>query len=254
MTTKLKLIAKKELAQDVFELTLEGDIVLNMKAPGQFIHIKVPRHDLILRRPISLSDIDHKNKQCKVVIRPKAEGTWAIVQAELNSELDCLGPLGHGFPIDDLKAQQTALLIGGGIGIPPLLECAKQLHSKGVIVTTLLGFQNKAAVFYEEDFKAYGSVHISTDDGSYCTHGSVVTLLDQLNRPYDAIYACGPRGLNQMVNKRFKIHPLAYISLEERMACGMGACAGCTVLSQDGQRNYRVCKDGPVFKTNEVQP
>lgn len=252
----LTLVAKRSLTHDVTELTLLGDMVAEMLEPGQFLHILPPRTDLILRRPISISTVDLDQKSCTLVLRAQGSGTRAITDLPVGHLLDALGPLGHGFPIDFLKAGDRVLLIGGGIGIPPLLGLAQRLKFEKVTVTTLLGFSDASAIFYEHEFRETGKVHISTDDGSFATAGTVSTLLELFckNETYQAVYACGPRGLNRMVNARFLDHPHAYVSLEERMACGIGACAGCTVETADRLSNRKVCSDGPVFKTGEVLP
>jgi len=251
---KMIIQSKRQLTPNVTELVLKGELVSEMKDPGQFIHVKAPRQDLLLRRPISLAFIDQPTQTCTVVIRADGEGTKAIVNAEIGSHLDVLGPLGHGFPTDFLKEKAKVLLIGGGIGIPPLRELASQLKRKGIEIEILLGFQNQGAVFYEPEFKNLGKVRIATDDGSYGVKGTVKTVIESYcqNEVYDAVYACGPKGLNRMVNVDFRSHPHAYISLEERMACGIGACAGCTVMKDDQSGNLKVCDDGPVFKCGEV--
>jgi len=252
MNQKLTVISNKQLTNNVYELVLKGDLVNQMHTPGQFIHIQVPRPDLILRRPISLAKINQADSTCTIVLRASGQGTQSIVETKIGDTLNVMGPLGNGFPIDFLKKDNNVLLIGGGIGVPPLLECSKQLVEKGVKCTIVLGFINQSAVFYESEFKHYGEVLIATDDGSYQTHGNVKTIIDKLDLTFDAIYACGPTGLTRMVNEHYKDHPNAYISLEERMACGIGACAGCTVTKVNKLSNYKVCSDGPVFKTNEV--
>jgi len=249
---QLKIICKKELSPNVYDLELQGECVKHFDTPGQFIHIKVPRNDLLLRRPISITKINKDNLICKIVMKVMGEGTQAIVNSRIGETLDVLGPLGNGFPTQFLQSNQKVLLIGGGIGCPPLLECAKQLHARNIQCTSVLGFVNKESVFYEDEFKQYSKVYISTDDGSYQTKGNVKTVIDQLNESYDAIYACGPTGLLRMVNQVYENHPHAYISLEERMACGVGACAGCTVKKKQELGNFKVCSDGPVFKTGEV--
>lgn len=243
------------IAKDVYELILEGEMVSEITQPGQFVNVKVPRADLILRRPISISTFDLDHHQMTLVIRASGEGTVSICEVKPLETLDILGPLGHGFPIEFLNERQTALLIGGGIGIPPLLELAKQLKAKAVITTIILGFQTRESAFYLKEFESLGQLWIATDDGSIQTQGTVETVLDQhlSDQDFDAVYACGPKGLNRMINVRFKDHPNAYLSLEERMACGIGTCAACICQKADKpQENLKVCNDGPVFKTNTV--
>lgn len=243
------------IAKDVYELILEGDMVKAMGQPGQFLDIKVPQADLLLRRPISICRIDAVHDQVTLVIRAAGAGTAAICAQKTGATLDVLGPLGHGFPLDFLTAGQSALLIGGGIGIPPLLELSKQLSAAGIKISLVMGFQSAQHAFYQEEFRKYSTVLIATDDGSLGTLGTVETVLDQnyRDRFFDAVYACGPKGLNRMVNDRFRAHPHAYISLEERMACGIGACSACICQkAQDPTENLKVCDDGPVFKTATV--
>lgn len=251
----MTIIENNRVTKDVHEIVLRGKLVAEMKIPGQFINIKVPREDLILRRPISLAAIDPHNQTCTVLIRSEGQGTKSICAMKVGSLLDVMGPLGHGFNYDFLKSGDSALLIGGGIGIPPLFELAKQLVDHGINVTSVLGFTTKDAIFYERQFNEYSEVLISTDDGSYGTHGTVATLLSGqlVDKTYSAIYACGPKGLNRMVNQNYKDHPNAYVSLEERMACGMGACAACVCQRQDDPtKNEKVCDHGPVFRVGEM--
>jgi dihydroorotate dehydrogenase electron transfer subunit len=243
------------IAKNVYELVLEGNMVSEISQAGQFVDLRVPRADLILRRPISISRVDPELHQLTLVIRAGGEGTSSICAVKAGETLDVLGPLGHGFPTDFLSKNQTALLIGGGIGIPPLLELAHRLKAIGVFCTIVLGYLNQDAVFYIEEFEEAGQVWIATDDGSIQTKGTVETVLDQhlSEMTYDAIYACGPKGLNRMVNTRYRNHPHAYVSLEERMACGIGACAACVCQKADKpNENVKVCDDGPVFKTDTV--
>ena len=155
-----------------------------------------------------------------------------------------------------VSAGQKALLIGGGIGVPPLVETAKQLAAKGVEVISVIGFANKDAVILEEELAAYGKVYVTTDDGSYGTKGYVSTIVDELlqTQNFDAIYSCGAPGMLKYVDKTFENHPHAYLSMEARMACGMGACYACVVHLKNAQdtANKRVCEDGPVFETGNI--
>ena len=150
----------------------------------------------------------------------------------------------------------TALLIGGGIGVPPLVETAKQLAAKGVEVVSVLGFATKDAVILEEELSAYGKVYVTTDDGSYGIKGYVSTVVDDLveKQSFDAIYSCGAPGMLKYVDKKFENHPHAYLSMESRMACGMGACYACVVHLRNAKEaaNKRVCEDGPVFETGQI--
>lgn len=250
---KQTILSNIEIAPDIYELILSGEMVDNM-IPGQFVHIQAPRADLLLRRPISVAKIDFNMKCYTILIRADGEGTQSICDAHAGSLLDVLGPLGNGFTTDFLSPTSKVLLIGGGIGVPPLLGLAQELKKKQVELHIMLGFRNKNAVVYEEEFKACGKTIVSTDDGSHGILGTVATIYDLIypDTSFDAIYACGPKGLNRMVNQRFTDHPHAYISLEERMGCGIGACAACVCQKQNSDENIKICQHGPVFKTGEV--
>ncbi len=243
------IVSKRELSKNVFELTLKADIKNVNYSAGQFVHIEVPLKNHILRRPITVAKWDKENETFSVVIRAIGEGTQAITNLSVNQTLNVLLTLGHGFKIEDLKENSQLLLVGGGLGIPALLEAAKAAYLKGLKVTSVLGFATKEAIFYEDEFKAYGDCIICTDDGSQGIKGHVGFGLDSLDMNFDEVYACGPLALSKMVQKRY---PESYLSLEERMACGIGACAGCVVFSADQSANYKVCKDGPIFKAKEV--
>lgn len=252
----MMICSKRILANEVYEIILKGEMVKEMTQAGQFVNLKVPRQDLLLRRPISLCAIDHENNQVTLIIRADGEGTRSIVDQAIGEALDVIGPLGHGFPLDFLKPKQNALLIGGGIGIPPLYELARLLKQKDVTVTILLGFQSAQNVFYVSEFSQFGQVLLATDDGSLGHQGTVETILNTqlIGLDFDAIYACGPKGLNRMVNTRYRNHPHAYVSLEERMACGIGTCAACVCQKADNPKeNVKVCDDGPVFQSGEVK-
>ncbi len=251
----LLIVSQREIAPRIFEMTLSGEMVLDM-APGQFLHLRVPDPSKLLRRPISICQIDKVNKVATIVYRVERAGTAILSQMKAGDRVDTMGPQGNGFDLSVVTSGQKALLIGGGIGVPPLVETAKQLAAKGVDVTSVLGFANKEAVILEEELSAYGKVYITTDDGSYGIKGYVSTVVDDLvqNETYDAIYSCGAPGMLKYVDQKFENHPHAYLSMESRMACGMGACYACVVHLKNAQEaaNKRVCEDGPVFETGKI--
>jgi dihydroorotate dehydrogenase electron transfer subunit len=251
---KQTILRNTEIAPNIYELVMQSDKACEMR-PGQFVHIQVPREDLLLRRPISIAKIDGENSAYTLLIRANGEGTRSICARKAGQTLDILGPLGNGFDTDFLTQGEKVLLIGGGIGVPPLLGLAEALKVKQTDIQIILGFATKSAVVYEEAFRNLGQTIVATDDGSHGILGNVSTILDliQADKEFDAIYACGPKGLNRMVNTRFAAHPHAYISLEERMGCGIGACASCICQKQtDPKKNIKICQHGPVFKTGEV--
>lgn len=243
---------QEEIAERVYELILEGEMVAEMMA-GQFINIKPTRKDLMLRRPISLAKIDQDKQECTIIYRVDGDGTQTFADAKVGDVLDVIGPLGKGFPVDETLAGETAMLIGGGIGVPPLYEVARQLKAAGANVVTVLGFNSKEAVFYEAEFAALGDVHIATADGSHGTHEFVTTIMDTLPEA-DTYYSCGPTPMLRALNERL-IDKRAFISLEERMACGIGACYACVCHPTTGEEtaSKKICVDGPVFRTGEVQ-
>ena len=216
--------------------------------PGQFVHVRCGE-GLLLRRPISICSWSVEGDLIRMVFEARGEGTRWLAQRQVGEELDVLGPLGHGF---QMEPQGRYLLVGGGIGVPPLLGVAAQLGEKAIAV---LGFRNKDAVILEEDFQAAGAkTFIATDDGSYGHHGLVTDLCR--DQDFDCVMACGPAPMLKAVTALAEQRGVpCYVSLEERMACGIGACLGCAVAlnKEDGTQYFgHVCKDGPVFESHRV--
>lgn len=249
----MRLVSQVEIAKRIYQMTLAGDMVGDIR-PGQFLHIRVPDPSKLLRRPISVSSVDKTAGTVTIIYRVERAGTRLLSELSPGQEVNVMGPQGNGFDISLVEEGQTALLIGGGIGAPPMLELAKELAAKGVQVVTVLGFASKSAVILEDELATYGPVTVTTDDGSYGIRGYVSTVIDSWDREFDAVYACGAPGMLSYVDRTFADHPQAFISLEERMACGMGACYACVVPLKDGPEaeSKRVCQDGPVFATGQV--
>ena len=248
----MNVVAQEEIAPTIFELVLQGEMVEAMKA-GQFLHLRVPDDAHLLRRPISISSIDKVKKQCHLIYRIEGSGTAIFSTLKTGDSLDVMGPQGNGFDLSDLEQHSRVLLVGGGIGVPPLLEVAKQLHERGVDVTTVLGFATKDAVILEYELSKYSQVFVTTDDGSYGIKGNVSVVIKEFDNEFDAIYSCGAPGMMKYINQTFYNHPRAYLSLESRMACGMGACYACGLKVPESETiSQRVCEDGPVFKTGTV--
>lgn len=249
----LRVVSQTEIAPRIFKMVLTGQMVQEMKE-GQFLHLRVPDPSKLLRRPISICDIDRETQQVSIIYRIQGMGTELLSQLKSDDFVDTMGPQGNGFDLSMVNQGDKVLLIGGGIGVPPLYATAKALTQKGVEVTAVLGFAHKAAVILEEEMQRVAKVVITTDDGSYGIQGYVSTVVDKLADDFAAIYSCGAPGMLKYVDKKFANHPHAYMSLEERMACGMGACYACVVHLKDRSEaaNKRVCEDGPVFKTGSV--
>ena len=248
----MRVVSQEEIAPAIFELVLEGEMVEAMKA-GQFLHLRVPDDAHLLRRPISISSIDKHKKQCQLIYRIEGSGTAIFSTLKPGDRLDVMGPQGNGFDLSELDNQSKVLLVGGGIGVPPLLEVAKQLYERGVEITTVLGFASKNAVILEDELAQYSQVFVTTDDGTYGIKGNVSVVINECDTEFDAIYSCGAPGMMKYINQTFYDHPRAYLSLESRMACGMGACYACVLKVPDSETvSQRVCEDGPVFKTGTV--
>ena len=248
----MRVVSQEEIAPAIFELVLEGEMVEAMKA-GQFLHLRVPDDAHLLRRPISISSIDKPNNQCHLIYRVEGSGTAIFSSLKPGDRLDVMGPQGNGFDLSELNKDSKILLVGGGIGVPPLLEVAKQLNERGVEITTVLGFATKDAVILEDELSRFSQVFVTTDDGSYGIKGNVSVVINECDTEFDAIYSCGAPGMMKYINQTFYNHPRAYLSLESRMACGMGACYACVLKVPDNETvSQRVCEDGPVFKTGTV--
>ena len=248
----MRVVSQEEIATAIFELVLEGEMIEAMKA-GQFLHLRVPDDAHLLRRPISISSIDKPNNQCHLIYRVEGSGTAIFSRLKADDFLDVMGPQGNGFDLSELDDYCKVLLVGGGIGVPPLLEVAKQLHERCVEITTVLGFSTRNAVILDDQLAKYGQVYVTTDDGSHGIKGNVSAVINEFDTEFDAIYSCGAPGMMKYINQTFHDHPRAYLSLESRMACGMGACYACVLKVPDNETfSQRVCEDGPVFKTGTV--
>lgn len=249
------VVDQHEIAASIYELTLQGELTLEMGEPGQFVHLKVSNAiDPLLRRPISISRIDKQNKQFTLIYRKDGRGTSLLSEKKAGDIVDVLGPLGHGFPIDETNEGETALLIGGGIGVPPLYELSRQLVNKGVKVIHILGFQSENVVFYEGALSEFGKTYVATVDGSYGSQGFVTDVISNEGINFDTLYACGPTPMLKALESNFP-NKKVFLSLEERMACGIGACYACVCHTKTEQNSHsykKVCSDGPVFRAGEV--
>ncbi|WP_084245030.1 dihydroorotate dehydrogenase electron transfer subunit [Planomicrobium okeanokoites] len=248
---RMKVVAQQSIAKHIFELTVEGSLVDEMAVPGQFVHVRVAdSFEPLLRRPISIASIDKENKRFTMIYRAEGRGTQILADKRAGDEIDVLGPLGHGFPVE--QAEKKAFLIGGGIGVPPLYELAKQLNSRGIETVHILGFESKQAIFYEEKFKALGDTHIATVDGSHGTEGFVTHILNELPHDFDTYFSCGPTAMLEAVQWAYP-QKRGFLSYEQRMGCGIGACFACVCRTTKSETDYiKVCSDGPVFPAGVV--
>lgn len=236
----------------LFGLVLEAEQISAMAQPGQFVHIACGDANL-LRRPISICDAE--NGLLKIVFAVKGDGTKWLSERRAGDELDVLGPIGHGFDLS--RAGERPVLIGGGIGVPPMLMTMKQARANGAQPSAILGFRNQSAVILEDEFKALGTTYTATDDGSYGIHGFVSSVLEQHVGEFTSVLCCGPKGMLHALADIAEAHGLpCQVSMEERMGCGIGACLVCVcgLKDKNGETKYgHVCKDGPVFDSKEVE-
>lgn len=234
-----KIAENIPLNANVYKMRLVGD-VSEITAPGQFINIKLD--GLYLRRPISVCDVSKDD----VTIIYKVVGHGTEKMSEMSSgELDVLTGLGNGYDLS--LSGDRPLLVGGGVGVPPLYMLAKQLIAEGKKVSVILGFNTKDEIFYEEEFKKLGAdVYVTTVDGSYGTKGFVTNVLQDID--YSYVYTCGPEPMLKALYRSIKTS--GQFSFEERMGCGFGACMGCSCKTITGYK--RICKDGPVLTKEEI--
>ncbi len=231
-----KILTNENIADKVFKMTLSGD-TSHISATGQFVNIKLD--GMFLRRPISVCDFEEG--MLTLIYKVVGKGTEFMSALKADYELDILTGLGNGYYTG--LAGDKPLLIGGGVGVPPLYALAKTLRGEGKKVSVILGFNSKTDVFYEEEFKALGcDVFVTTADGSYGIKGFVTNALDMVG-DYSYFYTCGPEPMLKAVYGATKTS--GQFSFEERMGCGFGACMGCSCKTKYG--SMRICKDGPVL-------
>lgn len=239
---------QRQIGTGIYDLWLETK-VSKEAVPGQFISIYTNDASKLLPRPISICEIEPNKNRLRVVYRVAGEGTRQFSKLQEGDTIEILGPLGNGFT----KKEKKAILIGGGIGIPPILELAKQLDVKKSIV---LGYRDE--IFLNKEFEPYGDVFLASEDGVHGTKGTVLDAIRECAITGDIIYACGPTPMLRAIQAyALEYNIEAQLSLEERMACGVGACLACVCKSKEIDshshvHNKRVCKDGPVFDAREV--
>lgn len=244
------IVEAKKLPSGGVSMTFQSHgMAAQITGPGQFVHVRCGE-GLLLRRPISICSWSVEGDLIRMVFEARGEGTAWLAQRQEGEALDVLGPLGHGF---QMEPQGRYLLVGGGIGVPPMLGCAKYANGES---TAILGFRSASnAMLLEEFASCCASVRVATDDGSMGHHGFVDALVrEELERNpgYTAVLACGPKPMLRSVAKVAEAFGVpCQVSMEERMGCGVGACLVCACKSSDGHQKH-VCKDGPVFDSKEV--
>ena len=237
--------SNEQIAKNVYRMQLGGDTAGIL--PGQFVNIRVQGQ--FLRRPISVCNVEqplnNATQLLTIIYKVVGVGTEAMSHLPIGTQLDVLTVLGNGYDLS--KAGDAPLLVGGGVGVPPMYMLARQLREMGKAVRVILGFNTKDEVFYEEEFRALGcDVTVTTVDGSHGVKGFVTNALDGKQSYY---YTCGPLPMIKALLQAVGIH--GEVSMEERMGCGFGACMGCTIQTTQGPK--RVCKEGPVFPAEILQ-
>ena len=250
---KCTVISQDCIAKDIYSLWLKTDKIAAQAKPGQFVSVYCNDGGHLLPRPISLCEIDQEKGTLRLVYRVVGKGTEMFSALKAGDSVEVLGPLGNGFPMQETEGKRV-FLIGGGIGVPPMLETAKQLKGEPVLV---MGYRDE--LFLTEEMKKAGELVIATEDGSAGTKGNVLDAIRENDLKADMIFACGPKPMLRALKAYGLEHNIpCYVSMEERMACGVGACLGCVCQSTEVDhhsqvKNKRVCKDGPVFLSTEVE-
>ena len=255
-----ELVKKEQLKPDIYKFSVKAPSIVKEAKPGNFIEIRVTDQlDPFLRRPISIYNLDKENGILEFILQVKGKGTEILAKREEGKTVDIVGPIGYGtFKYEDYE---KIAIIGGGIGVFPLYELAKCAKADDKNVTTYLGFRSKDFVVLEEEFaKVSDELILTTDDGSYAQKGFAINYLEKDIEAgkIDAIYACGPLLMLKAVQKLAIEKELpCQISLEEKMACGLGGCLGCAVKTakspKDAPEYWHVCKAGPVFNAKDVE-
>lgn len=245
-----RIVRQDQIASDIYSMVLSAPQIAAQAKAGQFVTLYSGDASRMMPRPISICEIDREKGTLRLVYRVVGAGTKEFSGLSAGNKIEVMGPLGNGFTLQDKKA----ILIGGGIGIPPMLELAKSLNCEKSVV---LGFRDE--IFLTEKFESYGNIYISSEDGGHGVKGNVLDAVREYDISGDIIYACGPtpmlRGIKAYAAEK---GIAAQISMEEKMACGIGACLACVCQTKDIDKhshvhNRRICKDGPVFWAEEVE-
>ncbi len=248
-----KVISQTEIAPNIFDMWIEGSVAKDAH-PGQFVGVYPKNKSTILPRPISICEVNADKTALRLVYRIAGQGTAEFASYREGDTVEVLGVLGNGFPLEEGKGKK-AVLMGGGIGVPPILQLAKELEADKSV---LVGYRDNN-LFLKSDLEQYAKVYVATEDGSEGTKGNVMDAIRENALEADVIFACGPMPMLRAIKKYAEEKNIpAYISLEEHMACGVGACLGCVVKTKEVDHhshvhNARICTDGPVFEAKEVE-
>ncbi len=249
-----RIISQEKIAAEIYSMWIEAAEIAEQTRPGQFISVYCKDNSRILPRPISVCEIDKEKGALRIVYRIAGKGTDEFSHMQAGDTVDIMGPLGNGFPMEEAKGKRI-FLMGGGIGIPPMVQTAKEAEAE---ITVIAGYRN-SEIFLKEELEKAGKLVVATEDGSVGTKGNVMDAIRENNLEADVIFACGPTPMLRAIKKYAEEkNILCYLSMEEKMACGIGACLACVCKSKEKDshshvHNKRVCKDGPVFLSTEVE-
>ena len=249
-----RIISQEKIAAEIYSMWIEAAEIAEQTRPGQFISVYCKDNSRILPRPISVCEIDKEKGALRIVYRIAGKGTDEFSHMQAGDTVDIMGPLGNGFPMEEAKGKRI-FLMGGGIGIPPMVQTAKEAEAE---ITVIAGYRN-SEIFLKEELEKAGKLVVATEDGSVGTKVNVMDAIRENNLEADVIFACGPTPMLRAIKKYAEEkNILCYLSMEEKMACGIGACLACVCKSKEKDshshvHNKRVCKDGPVFLSTEVE-
>jgi dihydroorotate dehydrogenase electron transfer subunit len=259
MAKKIKkealVLSQQLLAEGIYDMWLETPIAMDA-APGQFVGVYPANKSTLLPRPISICEVDRDRSTIRLVYRVVGSGTAEFALYQPGDYITILGVLGNGFPLEAAEGKKV-ILMGGGIGVPPLLETSKRLSQSGNRPMTVVGYRNNET-FLSDEFEKYSDLYIATEDGSLGTKGNVIDAIKANALKADVIFACGPMPMLRAIKNFAAENDMkAYLSLEERMACGVGACLGCICKTKNVDHhshvnNARICTDGPVFDAEDL--
>jgi dihydroorotate dehydrogenase electron transfer subunit len=251
------VVSQKQIGTGIYDLTIQTKEIAAAAKAGQFVSVYSNDASKLLPRPISLCGIDRKAGTLRLVYRVTGEhtGTEEFSRLQAGDTMKIMGPLGNGFTVEKGR---KAFLIGGGIGVPPMLQLAKEMKDAGENFQIVMGYRD-AGTFLLDEFKEQGESFVATEDGSVGTKGNVLDAIRENHLDADVIYACGPTPMLRALKAYAEEQNMTcYVSMEERMACGIGACLACVCNSTEKDahsnvKNKRICKEGPVFNAKEVE-
>lgn len=252
---RAEILPQEQIAPQIFSMWLKAGRIARMAVPGQFISVYSNDSGRILPRPISICETNAPDGALRIVYRIAGKGTEEFSRYMAGDRLDILGPLGNGFPTERCPAGKKAFLIGGGIGIPPMVKLSGALAGE---VQVVAGYRD-SHLFLQSELSEHGKFYVATEDGSVGTRGNVLDCIRENHLTADVIYACGPTPMLRAVKAYATEHGIeCWISLEERMACGIGACLACVCKTREVDEhsrvhNARICREGPVFAAEDVE-